>query len=386
MGKPLVSVVVPTKNRYPYLFKLIELMDSFATEEVELVITDNNDDNTPMLEFFKEHGKADYIVYKHQVGQVSMSENSDRAILNSSGEYVCFIGDDDAVTKYVVDCARWMKRHNIEIVVPSDLSYKWPDFITSVETEKASLKYSPFTGEIKSIDCKEVLNEIMDRGFVDRGRLPLAYHGVAKRETLDKIYETCHTFYPGPSPDIANGVALSLVADNYYSVSLPIVISGASATHGGGIRTKKNHAADIDDIPFMPKGTKQKWEKNIPLIWTGSTIWCESAIKALRAMHREDLIQKVNFEYFYVYTMAYYPAARKMAFDLSSNKIAAFLKYMGLFCNRVFNYGVRLIKGKLGVNPTSSEKEYNNVENIVDAYKIILKDYQQDFIDNYLKK
>lgn len=384
MGKPLLSVVVPTKNRYPFLFKLIELMDSFATEEVELVITDNNDDNTPMLEYFKEHGQISYIVYKHQAGQVSMSENSDRAILNSSGEYVCFIGDDDGVTPYVIDCARWMKKNNIEIVVPTDLSYKWPDFITSIESEKASLKYEPFTGEIQSVDCKEVLKEIMDRGFVDRGRLPLAYHGIAKRETLNKIYDVCHTFYPGPSPDIANGVALSLVSDKYYSVSLPIVISGASATHGGGIRTKKNHAADIDEIPFMPKGTKQKWEKNIPLIWTGSTIWCESAIKALRAMRREDLISKVNFEYFYVYTMAYYPAAKSMAFEMSKNKLLTLVRYAALFSTRLYNYGIRLLRGCFGAKNRSSCKVYGNVANIIDANSIILSDYPHSYIERYL--
>ena len=383
MGK-LLSIVVPTKNRYPFLFKLIELVDSFATDEIELVITDNNDDNTPILEYFKEHGQGNYIIYKHQAGQVSMSENSDRAILNSSGEYVCFIGDDDGVTPYVVDCAKWMKKNNIEIVVPEGISYHWPDFITSIESEKASLKYEPFTGEFKSIDCKEVLKEIMDRGFVDRGRLPLAYHGIAKRETLNKIYDVCNTFYPGPSPDIANGVALSLVADKYYLVSLPLVIAGASATHGGGIRTKKNHAADIDEIPFMPKGTKQKWEKNIPLIWTGSTIWCESAIKALRAMHREDLIEKVNFEYFYVYTMAYYPAAKKMAYALSSNKFMTLIKYVGLYCTRVFNYGIRVLKGKLGAQTTNNTEEYHDVFDIVESNKIVISDYPHSFIEKYL--
>ena len=383
MGK-LLSIVVPTKNRYPFLFKLIELVDSFATDEIELVITDNNDDNTPILEYFKKHGQGEYIIYKHQVGQVSMSENSDRAILNSSGEYVCFIGDDDGVTPYVVDCAKWMKKNNIEIVVPEGISYHWPDFITSIESEKASLKYEPFTGEMKSIDCKEVLKEIMDRGFVDRGRLPLAYHGIAKRETLNKIYDVCNTFYPGPSPDIANGVALSLVADKYYLVSLPFVISGASATHGGGIRTKKNHAADIDEIPFMPKGTKQKWEKNIPLIWTGSTIWCESAVKALRAMHREDLIEKINFEYFYVYTMAYYPAAKSMAYQLSSNKFMAMIKYGGLYCTRVFNYGIRVLKGKFGAQVSNNTKEYHDVINIVESNKIVVADYPHSIIEKYL--
>ena len=49
MKSPLLSIVVPTKNRYYYLLKLIELVESIGSPELELVIQDNSDDNDEFL-------------------------------------------------------------------------------------------------------------------------------------------------------------------------------------------------------------------------------------------------------------------------------------------------------------------------------------------------
>ena len=104
----LLSIVVPTKDRYYYLKYLIELISSFNTSDIELVIQDNTYDNQEILNYLNEYLNP-HVKYYHIKEHLSQSENSDKAILNSSGEYVCFIGDDDAVTRHIVDCVKWMK-------------------------------------------------------------------------------------------------------------------------------------------------------------------------------------------------------------------------------------------------------------------------------------
>ena len=91
MSKPLLSIVVPTKDRYQYLKVLISLIDSFKSDEIELVIQDNSEDNKDFLLFLSE-GDYSFINYNYTKGQIPMSTNSDKAILNSNGEYICFIG------------------------------------------------------------------------------------------------------------------------------------------------------------------------------------------------------------------------------------------------------------------------------------------------------
>ena len=41
-------------------------------------------------------------------------ENCDLSINNSTGKSVCLLGDDDTVTKYAMDCARWMIENSID--------------------------------------------------------------------------------------------------------------------------------------------------------------------------------------------------------------------------------------------------------------------------------
>ena len=90
----LVSVVVPTKNRYKYLKNLIRLIDGFHLDELELVIQDNSDDNTEILEYLKNYSNSN-IHYYYSTDKLTMSTNADAGIRNAKGEYVCYIGDDD---------------------------------------------------------------------------------------------------------------------------------------------------------------------------------------------------------------------------------------------------------------------------------------------------
>ena len=124
----LLSIVVPTKNRYFYLKELIELVERLHSNKVELVIQDNTADNSEILSFMNEK-KYSFINYNHIEESISMTENSDAAILNSRGEYICFIGDDDGVVNNILHVVQYMKEHDIDAVVPKKLEYNWPDFV-----------------------------------------------------------------------------------------------------------------------------------------------------------------------------------------------------------------------------------------------------------------
>ena len=295
--KPLLSIVVPTKDRYKYLKHLITLIDSFHSDEIELILQDNTANNEEIVTFLNQKAYP-YIKYTHSFEQISVSENSDRALLNSSGEYVCYIGDDDGVTSHIIDCVKWMKLNDIDVVVPASVVYLWPDYQDSLNPNLNSIiQYEEFSNKIEIVNIGEALNKSLNEGFINRGILPLLYHGIVKRSALDEIYKIGGTFFPGPSPDMANGVALCFSIKKYARVDFPIIISGASAEHAGGAHKLKDELAEIEDCPFLPQNAKENWERNLPKIWAGETVWPESAIKALRYMNKEDVIKRVNFEF-----------------------------------------------------------------------------------------
>lgn len=318
MSKPLLSIAVPTKNRYFYLYHLIGLIASFKSDEIEMVIQDNSDNNSEFLDTISLE-KYPFISYFYETKPLSQAGNSDYAVRNSKGEYICFIGDDDGVTKDILDCCKWMKINKIECALPERIDYYWPN----EESGSTGLLKTPyFTREIKECDSLEALKKLLQRGCVDRGDIPFLYQGIVKKETLDRIWDRCGTYFPGASPDIANGVSLCMVSKKFVTISTPLIIGGVSKYAAGGINSLKHHAeTDLSKVSQLPSNISDIWCDRIPKIWTNPTIWCESVVEALNAWNRNDLINQLNFEKLYEYFAVYYKPYKNMVYKLTNARI-----------------------------------------------------------------
>lgn len=371
--KPLLSIVVPTKDRYPYLKKLITLIKGFNSDEIEMIVQDNTEENAEIKEYISEQGFAN-LKYFHTPEQIPVYLNCDKSILNSTGEYVSFIGDDDGVTRFVIDCAHWMKSKGAECVMPQSIGYQWPDFVSAIEHANGKMSHKEFDGSVVKKRSMDELTSLMEKGMINRGGVPLVYHAIVKRSTLDKIYEKCETYFPGPSPDLANGVALCLVMENFYTISLPITISGASRAHGGGIRLMKNRLAKIEDLPFLPEYTSREWEPRIPKVWAGETIWPDSAVVAMRRMGRPDLVEKINFEALYVSFITFHYPYRNLALKLTSHKWSVLLKSYIYIVKRFFWAARRLVYSRIFKKDYGLESVYG-LETINDAVERLEKKY-----------
>ena len=364
----LLSIVVPTKNRYPYLFKLMEVIESFHSSDIELVIQDNNEDNSPILDYFKTYGKKDYVVYDWHKESLPIYLNSDYAVRNSSGEYVCYIGDDDGVSKYIIDCCKWMQENKIEAVYPRGYYYYWPDAHIS-ERYKGSIKWSELDTKMVVRDSRQELNKLLSDGITTDGILPRLYHGIVRRNALDCIWEKCGSYFPGASPDIANGVALSFVVGKFATIQFPICYSGASKHLGGGAVAMKHHGTtDFKSLPFLPLNIEDNWYNRIPKVWTAPTIYCESAIESIRNMGHEDLIDEIDFEKLYVYFVAHFNYFKSLAYSLTHNKISLFLGSMWIKLKYYLDGGIRIFKRMiLHINP---DKRYHFVHGLNDIVAV----------------
>lgn len=332
MDKKLLSIVVPTKDRYTYLKYLIELVAGLHSDEVELVIQDNSENNAEFLEYLNGLN-YDFIRYDHTQGQIPMAVNSDKAVLNSTGEYICFLGDDDGFTKYLLDGVRWMKREGVDAVKPAEISYNWPD---APKGKAASMYYYPFTGNIKYVSAYEELIKVLKAGVLDRGNMPLAYHAVVSRAALDKVYEIAGTYFPGNSPDISNAVALSLVVNKFALVDAPWAYSGSSAYKGGNVYARGNSSPGITEIPWFRPNPEERWSKLVPRIASGSNIWADSAIESLKLMHREDLIDIINLDELYANFIFTMPKQADLAYSICNNvahlkRYARYVKFRRIF-------------------------------------------------------
>ena len=125
-----------------------------------------------------------------------------------------------------------------------------------------------------------------------RGRV---YNGIVKKSLLDRVFTICGTYFPGPSPDMANAVALALLEDFYVFVDYPIIIGGHSSHLGGDACRYKRGLGPLEEQPFISEKYINGWSKEIPKVWASRTVWPESAITALKAFNATEYLDKINY-------------------------------------------------------------------------------------------
>lgn len=371
MGNYLVSVVIPTKNRYSTLFPLVEVLKKLCEEhrELEVVIHDNSDENDKAISFFSKVACSN-IKYFYSSEWLSVGDNSDKAILCSSGDFVSFIGDDDAFVPEILDVARWMKEKEIDSCGCEYSLYRWP---AALLKGKNSFEYKSMIDIYEEIDCAKEIKRIMKNGIQSKNKLPGVYHGLVRRTVLDNVYKKTGTFFPGPSPDMANAFALSLFVKKHIMINVPFIVDGYSKASTGHLTEAKTHIGRLEDQQFLPKDTVEKWTNVIPKIWLPNTIWPESAIQALKRCGREELVNDFNYNAMYVKISVLYPQCKELCekYIKKYSSIPIYIATIGrVALEYVMNKVIRLKKSKGIINvkindPMTIEEAIINTSNII---------------------
>ena len=295
----LLSIVIPTKERYKYLLPLVQLIDSFNLPDTEIVIDDNSDDNSPWRKFVLETSINTPVVYNYVHGQISVRHNYENGIKHANGEYLCFLGDDDSVMPNILECVKWMKKNDIECLrQKTEITYKWPTYNDNQKNGVlgATLSYDKCTSVVEVLDAKQAAIDVIKSGFSSLGHCPCFYHGIVARRTLDKLFQIGGSYIPGPSPDMANAIALSFVVEKFCITDIPFVISGGSEFQGGRSAKVKTWTQPLSNVPFISDADKKAWDKRLPYIWCGPTVWPESGIKGLEYVGQESLESLIDFD------------------------------------------------------------------------------------------
>lgn len=283
----IVSVVVPTKNRYKYLKTLIDLIESYQNEEIELVVQDNSDNNEEILEFLKGKNLIS-TVYYYCSDKLSMSQNADLGVRNSIGKFVCFIGDDDAVCRTIADCAHWMQKNNIDALQSLYIQYNWNEKADG--TSNGMLSYdSGVSFNYKELNPIKELVKVLKRGAQGFMNMPKLYQGVVSRRVIDKLFEWGGTCFPGVTPDMSSAVSLCFFVDKYITIDIPVVLPGRSKMVAGGVMGK---VLSLEEVSFISDQNRKAWEEGFPKLWATELIWPDCAMKALRYVKHEEYIQK----------------------------------------------------------------------------------------------
>ena len=293
----LLSIAIPTYNRYQYLEDCLKAACTIRSEKLEIIVQDNTEDNAKGLDIICSISDK-RIKYFHTKEHITVSENCSAAIENATGKYVCLLGDDDTVCDNIIDLVEEMEQQRVDTCVFGISTYHWPDLLNQVPSLNC-FEGKERTGIVSYITPMDIFHRALKEGLQSISELPRVYHAIASKEVLDKIKEETGTYFPGPSPDMANAVGCMLFSKKHIHIDIPVMVSGYGGTSTGGMGRKHQHRGSLQDKPWLPKNILEIWDKKIPQLWLGHTIWPASAVVALKSLDREDLVKELNYGVIY---------------------------------------------------------------------------------------
>lgn len=288
----LLSIVIPTRNREKYCIEAIKHILSFKEDCFELVIKDNSD--TDSISDYVDGLSDIRLNYYRTKGRINSVLNMDEALSYAKGEYVCMIGDDDTILPNIFSVAKWANAHDVIAISPkNNPAYFW---------EKGGniegwLITQPTTNHFKWAEPAPRLRKLFLEGIIDyqRFNLPRVYHGLMKREVLDRIKERTGHIIGGLSPDIYLTVSSCFYIDKYVITDFPISIQGAcvQSTSVGNPRGR------FEDMPHLWQRGDYHWDELIPRYNSSKTIWAETALTAIKENGKDDVYRPLfNRSYF----------------------------------------------------------------------------------------
>ena len=298
---PLLSIVIPTRNRIPYAISAIQSILEISDPRLELVVQDNSESRA-LEAWIQINIRDSRLRYSYYGRPLSFVDNFNAAVKSASGEYLCLIGDDDGVNPEIMKAAEWVQRESIDsLSVRTKVNFIWPDagIPATIFTKVTGgvLSIFNFRGNIIDTDGEKEMRAFVRDGGINylSHNLPKLYHGLVHRGCLETIKKTTGAYFGGLSPDIFVSLAIACVAKRMVMTDYPLTLPGACGVSASIIEgVHKRNSKRLEDAPHFRDRGEYYWSELVPRIYSVETIWADSAVAAFHAMGRDDLVRQLN--------------------------------------------------------------------------------------------
>jgi GT2 family glycosyltransferase len=149
LEKPLVSIVIPTKDRFDKLERLVQQLKTDGYENKEIIIVD---DNSQQAARFTSSIFDGVVIIKSSSSTPSLARNRNLGTKHSKGQYIFFIDDDNSIDTDTVENLVSFLDSNKKIGVTGPLMYHFdkPDTIWC-----AGIRRSFYTSRTKYIGADQ---------------------------------------------------------------------------------------------------------------------------------------------------------------------------------------------------------------------------------------
>lgn len=252
--KPLISVIIPTRNRPDTLASCLAALAHHKSRRIEIVVQDNCSEPVTRHVVEAAQRRDNRIRYSRSRVMTSQRHNFELGLAAATGDYLSIIGDDDGyclgsldwlvdrLTKKPADAVRWHLIH-----------YAWPTLSTDGEGF-ARIYTSKCYGGWRYGSAKEIAANTIAATNIGSWDNVLVYHGMISRRVYDRIRTKSNgVFFSYLMPDVYAHNLIAFHCDEILQVENPVSIYGTSG-----------HSAGVSWSRVMEKKSKnavqgQKW-------------------------------------------------------------------------------------------------------------------------------
>lgn len=306
----ILSIIIPTRNRNYYCFSAVKQILSLNLPNVQICVQDNSDNDELSSELIRL-GNSN-VVYNYHPGVLSFVDNFSEAVSLACGEYICMIGDDDGILPNIVKYTKMAKEESYDAIIPElGMIYFWPskkNIVTDSSNGllQVSLKKSL---QVTPVDSKHALKILLHNAVQNYTSLdiPRLYHGLVKRDVLERIKKKTGKYFDGLTPDMYMATTLAIECKKTMRTSESFTISGICPTSGSADSATGRHTGNLKDAPHFRGHDNYKWNTLIPTFYSVDTIWAETLLHALDSYKEVELIDKFNLPLFEAICLKKYP-------------------------------------------------------------------------------
>ncbi len=395
ISSPLLSIIIPTRNRARYAISCIRSVLSIQSALLEIIVQDNSD-NDDLERMVRTSIHDSRLRYNHTTERLNMNQNFDKAMGMARGEYVSYIGDDDSVNPEIVSAVSWTQQRGFDALLTTrPAHYYWPDVRHRCYRSAfaGSLLIKSFTGNISFPNIEIEMRRCARSAGQRFDNLPHVYYGIIKRECMEKVFERTATYFPGPSPDVAGAVATANYVKDICRIDYPLFIPGTGKGSGGGLGAQKKHIGSLENQAHLPLRYVHNWSDIVPAFFAGETIWGEDVVQALKAIGREDVLREFNVPLLHAACAVFHPdylpiTLRSLYRALKTTRRGYLVGTFQFILYYFFNWGLRLralfsnIVTLSGRRHTYTIKELNNIEEAANSLTGYLNNTGRRFDEN----
>jgi glycosyltransferase involved in cell wall biosynthesis len=373
-SRPLLSIIIPTKNRQYTCLYAIESALLIDKNDIEIIIQDCSDTNDLERQIIDKFANESRIKYEYTNDSPDMTTNWNRAFYRAKGDYLCGIGDDDAVLTEIYDLVNYCKSHKILTAVNlCPYSYFWPGF-DNLEKGVIAKRWTN-SGKIGVISDGEERHKKYARlhNIGAYGIFPNGYHDVVSREVIENVIKKTGKLFDGLALDIYAATVITSEVPYYLVVDFPFTLKGCSKDSN-----TERHAKGKIETHFK-EFSEINWFSILPTISTDEIVAAQSILQAYKNLKKD--IVPIDLSVFYGRCLARYPSKYREILRLSIENKAFnanfFLFFFGLYIRIV----LRKIKNYL---PIAFNPKGHMASNIIEAICIIRqtnKDIRLDLKD-----